>query len=205
MVKTLIVPGYKGSGEGHWQRHWAATDPTAVLVRQDDWFSPCLESWLQRLLEYCHRYPGARVVAHSLGVVLVAHAARLHPHIPISAALLVAPADVDTRVHDHACFATFVPAPRAPLPFPAIVAASRNDPYIAFERSRLYARLWEAELVDLGPAGHVNIDSGHGPWPAGRDLLRAAVRKRAGALPPRGQAKPSARAISASNSSIPST
>lgn len=30
---------------------------------------------------------------------------------------------------------------------------------------------WEAPL--LGPAGHINIESGHGPWPLGFELLQA--------------------------------
>lgn len=171
MTKTLIIPGYKGSDEGHWQRHWLATDPSAVLVQQDDWFDPCLESWLTRLFEYVHRYPGSTLVAHSLGVPLVAHAASRIPHIAISRALLVAPADVDLRVRNHACFSTFVPMPAAPLPFPATVVASRNDPYVNFGRAAQYARAWGAELVDLGYAGHINIDSGHGPWPQARGFL----------------------------------
>lgn len=178
MVKTLIIPGYKGSEEGHWQRHWAASDPTALIVQQDDWHAPCLDTWLQRLLDYVYRYPGSRVVAHSLGATLVAHAAHIYPHIPISAALLVAPADVDVRVRDHPCFETFVPAPRAPLPFPSTVVASRNDPYIAFERSAFFASHWRARLIDMGHAGHINIESGFGPWPEGRSLLLATIERK---------------------------
>ena len=39
------------------------------------------------------------IVAHSLGCALVAHAARRAPALPIRAALLVAPADVDSPAH----------------------------------------------------------------------------------------------------------
>jgi hypothetical protein len=40
-----------------------------------------------------------------------------------------------------------------------------------FERARLFANMWDASLIDLGNAGHVNIVSGHGPWPDGRLLV----------------------------------
>ncbi len=32
MPATLIIPGYKGSEPGHWQRQWLHDDPTALLV-----------------------------------------------------------------------------------------------------------------------------------------------------------------------------
>lgn len=171
MAGTLIVPGFKGSGPGHWQHHWLAEDPDAILVRQDDWFAPCLESWLARLLDYIHRNPGATVVAHSLGVPLLVHAAHRHPRLPVARALLVAPADVDLRVSVHDCFRSFVPVPRGPLPFPATVVASRNDPYIGFGRAADFALAWGAGFKDLGVSGHINIESGHGHWPQARHFL----------------------------------
>ena len=39
-------------------------------------------------------------------------------------------------------------------------------------RVDLTADQWCARFKDLGDAGHVNIDSGHGAWPEGNDLLR---------------------------------
>jgi hypothetical protein len=39
-------------------------------------------------------------------------------------------------------------------------------------RDRLAAG-WGAGHVSIGPAGHVNTASGHGPWEAGRALLDA--------------------------------
>jgi predicted alpha/beta hydrolase family esterase len=29
----------------------------------------------------------------------------------------------------------------------------------------------------LGSAGHINVDSGHGPWPKGRALLHGLVQQ----------------------------
>ncbi|MCA3443995.1 MAG: alpha/beta hydrolase [Rhodobacter sp.] len=88
-------------------------------------------------------------------------------------ALLVAPAE-PARSHR---LAPFSPVPTVPLGVPACVVASRNDPWMSFGHAAALARCWQARLVDLGFAGHVNVASGYGPWPGGlrlRDALRAA-------------------------------
>ena len=91
---------------------------------------------------------------------------------------------IEARSHERLTLLArgFAPIPAAPLPFPATVVASRNDPYVAFERARAFATAWGAELVDLGDAGHINASSGLGDWAEGRALLAALVA-RAGAAP----------------------
>ena len=62
--------------------------------------------------------------------------------------------------------------PMTPLAFPTIVAASRDDPYVAFRRAMDMAKAWGAELVDIGEAGHINPSAGYGEWPEGERLLQ---------------------------------
>ena len=75
----------------------------------------------------------------------------------------------------------WLPVPRARLPFPSIVAASRNDPLGAYDRVAELARGWGSRLVDLGEVGHLNPASGFGEWPMAETLIseleagRAAV------------------------------
>ena len=57
------------------------------------------------------------------------------------------------------------------LSFPAIVVASRTDPYLAWDRAVAFAEGWGARLQDAGDAGHINTDAGFGPWPDGERLL----------------------------------
>lgn len=178
---TLIVPGYLGSGDGHWQRIWAEDDPDAVLVEQADWHRPDRTDWLTTLDAAVAAHPGALLVAHSLGCVLVAHYARLRPQAAIAGALLVAPADVEAVLGDYPQFASFAPVPRQPLPFPSTLVASRNDPFMDFARARRFAAAWGSRLVDLGSAGHVNIASGHGAFPEARRLADALRPPAAGA------------------------
>ena len=50
---------------------------------------------------------------------------------------------------------------------PRLAEAGAPD---SLERARDMAQSWGSELVEAGDAGHINVDSGHGPWPDG--LLR---------------------------------
>ena len=51
------------------------------------------------------------------------------------------------------------------------MVASRDDPYVAFDRAGAMAKAWSAELVDVGNAGHINTSAGYGEWPEGERLL----------------------------------
>jgi uncharacterized protein len=173
---VLVVPGLGGSGPEHWQTAWERRYPHHVRVAQQSWDHPDLEAWLAAL-ERAVAAAGAPVViaAHSLGCALVAHAARRTPTMAIRAALLVAPADVDSPAHTPPETRCFAPMPLARLPFPATVIASRNDPYVTPERARAFAAAWGATFVDAGAVGHINADSGLGDWPDGHAHLEALL------------------------------
>lgn len=112
---------------------------------------------------------------------MVAHWAQHHTR-RIKGALLATPADVENPLPPgYPTLAEleaggWCPIPRQPLPFPAIVAASRNDPLAAFSRVEEMAKAWEAQLHDAGEVGHLNPPAGFGPWPQGLDLIAALAR-----------------------------
>jgi predicted alpha/beta hydrolase family esterase/diadenosine tetraphosphate (Ap4A) HIT family hydrolase len=176
MARILVIPGYGGSGPDHWQTLWERLDGRCLRVEQGNWDSPELEGWLAALDQVVAAQRGPVVlVAHSLGCVLLAHwvlLARRSANPQVVGALLVAPADVDDRSCVPACLGGFAPIPRAPLPFPSILVASRNDSYCSFARAQQLASSWGARLVDAGALGHVNADSRLGTWPLGRALLQ---------------------------------
>ncbi len=170
-MTTLLLPGLHGSGPGHWQRRWADEVDDTILVDQDDWDHPDLDAWLARAEAAVEENPGAFVAGHSLGAVLAVHLVTRRPNLPIAGLLLVAPADVDRHARRYPRVAGFAPLPTVPLERPAIVVASRNDPWMTHARAAVLADMWEAALVDVGRAGHVNAESGLGSWTAGLDLL----------------------------------
>jgi predicted alpha/beta hydrolase family esterase len=66
----------------------------------------------------------------------------------------------------------FAPIPREPFHFPSILIASRTDPHCDYAKAEDIAYAWGSAIVDAGDAGHLNTESGHGPWPEG--LMRFA-------------------------------
>jgi uncharacterized protein len=175
MTSVIIVPGLGGSGDTHWQTHLQRSLPDATRVQQDDWEKPELKGWLERLAAEVEARPGAILVAHSLGCALVAHLALRRPRPSINGALLVAPADVDSNTALANPMRSFAPMPLRPFPFRSIVVASTNDPYIGIERAFDLAGAWGAEFINIGPAGHINIAAGFGPWIAAKDMVDSLI------------------------------
>ncbi|GJD47448.1 hypothetical protein OPKNFCMD_0156 [Methylobacterium crusticola] len=168
----LVVPGYTGSGPDHWQSRWEERLSTARRVVQEDWDRPEPEAWRDAVIAAVQAAARPVVlVAHSLGVVSVAQAAPDLPAGAVRGAFLVALPDVE-RPGTPAPLRAFAPIPRDPLPFRAVLVTSRSDPYAAYARAEAFAGAWGAELVDAGESGHLNAESGHGPWPEG--LMRFA-------------------------------
>ena len=175
-VPMLILPGLGNSGPEHWQSHWERLDSSCERVTQSDWETPRCADWVMKLDQIVgQRTAPAVLVAHSSACALVAHWAATAPAkhlLRISGALLVAPSDPDGRNYPAGPIG-FGPVPLRTLPFASIVVASTDDRYIAPDRARLYAEKWGSRLVLLEEAGHINADSGFGPWPEGYALLNS--------------------------------
>lgn len=179
MTPTLIiVPGLGDSGPQHWQTLWE-TKFGAARVVQDDWEYPTPAGWSARLQEAIDATPGELVLAgHSCGVLTIVHWAHLYGgHERVRGALLVAPTDAEQpgMLEADPVVCQMAPVPMQPLPFPALIIASENDPYVTLDRATAFAEAWEADLVSAGEAGHINENSGHGEWEEGEILLGEAL------------------------------
>ena len=180
MTRILIVPGWQDSGPGHWQSLWAQQLPGAVRVLQDDWNAPSRSAWVASLSRTILEQHGpVVVVAHSLGCIATTHLPSEAAQ-RIQGALLVAPADPERR----GVLADFAPAPHHALPYRSILVASSNDPFCPVRTAGAYARAWGSEFVRLQNAGHINVESGFGPWPLGLALLQSLMGEQADALMP---------------------
>ena len=167
----LILPGYADSEPDHWQSHWERADPACRRVVQNDWLEPRLPDWLATLDRYVRECDSPPVlVAHSLSCALVAHWVAT-TNAAVKGALLVAPADVDSALHTPDEVRGFSPIPLAPLPFPSVVVASSDDPFVDPARAEAFARAWGSRLITLPNAAHINAAAGYGPWPEGHKLL----------------------------------
>jgi predicted alpha/beta hydrolase family esterase len=168
---VLILAGLWNSGPGHWQSLWQQRYPRWTRAPHRDWSNPEREEWVSELDAAIADCEGAPIlVAHSLGCLLVAHWARCGSPLKVAGAFLVAPSDVDAPTYP-AALNGFAPAPMEKLPFPSMVVASADDPFVTAQRARGFATAWGSRFVDIGKAGHINADSGHGAWPAGEQML----------------------------------
>lgn len=166
----LILPGWQGSGEDHWQTHWQLALPNSSRLEVKDWLQPDPQDWRESLETTLKQLNGPLVlIAHSLGCInLVNWVAQAAPELlnKIEAALLVAPADVERPGCPEALL-PFAPINRQPLPFPALVLGSDNDPAATAERVRELAEDWQVPYQILGTVGHINVASGHHRWEEG--------------------------------------
>jgi len=167
-ITTLIVPGLNGSGPDHWQTWLEARIEGARRVVQADWATPDLPRWAAEVGRAIEAASGRIVlVAHSFGCLASVTAASRHAD-RIAGALLVAPAD-------PAKFGVAALLPHQPLGYPGVLVASRDDPWVAFGTARHWAGRWGCRFIDLGEKGHVNAESGFGPWPEGHALWARLV------------------------------
>lgn len=168
-MTPLIVPGLHGSGASHWQTWLEHRLSGSRHVEQPDWTSTDIDLWsdvVRESIELCSKK--AFIIAHSFGCLATIDVLRRGCQ-HIGAVLLVAPADPRHFSIPDTRFA-------ARLSVPAILVASHNDPWMSFEQAAAWSQRLGCWLFDAGRAGHVNIESGHGPWPEVLDLVAALAR-----------------------------
>ncbi|MEM0908769.1 MAG: alpha/beta fold hydrolase [Pseudomonadota bacterium] len=164
----ITLPGYLGSPPTHWQSLWEVEDPTITRFQPTSVTEPDRDDWVAALASAIDAAPAPPLlIAHSLACLIIPFTPR-----PIAGAFIVAPPDPDDP-HFPAPATTFKDVPQTPLPFPAVVVASINDPYGSLEHAERRARDWGAGFLSVGSEGHINAQSGLGDWPEGKNLLKA--------------------------------
>ena len=163
--RFLVVPGWGGSSKHHWQTHLEASLDGASRVEMRDWLTPHAAHWIATLEKRISEGPPPILIGHSLGCIAIAHA--VARGAVIRGALLVAPVDVD-REDCPRVLRGFAPIPTVKFGVPLTVAASDNDAHASIAKSRELAAAWGGDLVTIHGGGHLNVASGHGPWPLAR-------------------------------------
>lgn len=184
-VPTVVVPGLNGSGDGHWQtwleQRLSEAGRETVRPPFGDHDHPDLAGWLAALRATLAPLPadGFDVVAHSLGAVLWLHHVADPGDSPRPArVLLVSPPSPRTTLE---VVAGFFPPPldidrvRQGADGTVLVAGS-DDPYLPGGIAAEYGLPLKMATTVVENGGHLNTDSGYGPWPAvldwcGRDNL----------------------------------
>jgi uncharacterized protein len=169
---VFLIPGLYNSGPQHWQSIWEANHSDFRRLKQKDWDTPRCADWIQTLDDALSSAGGPFVLAaHSLACTTVAQWAKKYANNGrVLAAFLVAPSDVEASTFPPGTQG-FAPMPLVPLPFRSVVVASSDDQYVTLHRAEAFAAAWGSEFINIGRAGHINTDSGHGPWPEGEAWL----------------------------------
>jgi predicted alpha/beta hydrolase family esterase len=184
---VLIVPGLRDPVEEHWQtllaKKLANVHVVPPMGRED---LDC-DKRVEALEKAATGIRGPVViVAHSGGVITVAHWAARSDRA-VRGALLAVPPDFERPMPEGyptveaLDAAGWLPVPMSPLPFPSIVAGSRNDPLCRMTRACEMALAWRSRFVDLGEVGHLNPASGYGEWPRAEEFIRDLCAIRASA------------------------
>lgn len=175
-LRVLVIPGLRNSGDAHWQTWLQGQYRGAVRVQQDNWDQPDIEAWSQRIAPTIARASAETewvAVAHSFGCLALTHYLARHAVVEgrgrISSALLVAPADPEK-------FGISDQLPSKGLGIASTLIASETDPWMPLARAKQWAYAWGSRLVNLGDAGHINVESGYGPWPLGRYWVDRLLR-----------------------------
>jgi predicted alpha/beta hydrolase family esterase len=179
---TLILPGWNGSGPAHWQTLWEREHPHYRRVQQKEWNDVRCTDWVETIDDAIAGAAGRVVlVAHSLACVAVAAWADRRSSLVarVECAFLVAPPDLDGMAECPSPLRSFAPVPRRKLPFRSLLVGSENDPYMTSAGARDLASAWGSAFANAGAAGHINVNSGHGPWPQGARLLASLMAGRA--------------------------
>jgi predicted alpha/beta hydrolase family esterase len=167
--RLLIIPGLHDSGRAHWQSWLQAQYRDARRVQQRDYDTPDLPRWaerIQRTLEQAG--PGEWLaVAHSFGCLALVRHLLEQPDSPIRQALLVAPAEPNK-------FGIADLLPQRRLAIPSTLIASQNDPWMSAANAQRWATRWGSSFSNLGPVGHINAESGFGPFPLAKRWVEAA-------------------------------
>lgn len=176
---VLIIPGYQGSGAAHWQTWLQSRVPGARRVHGVDWAHPDLSVWADQVHgSLQHENHPVWLVAHSFGCLVAAVVAAESPQ-NIAGVVFVAPADPRrfsayggirrvSQENDDALLpsAAEILPERLPESIRSVLIASENDPWLSIENANRIAARWRSEFINLGPVGHINTESGFGPWPA---------------------------------------
>ena len=176
--KTLILPGWQGSGPSHWQLRWA-NQYAYQVVEQHDWMRPLRGDWLAQLEDVMSDVnEPVYLLAHSLGCIQIAAWAQISAQShKVDGALLVAPSDVAAS-HLEDVLSSWRPIELKALPFKSILIGSQNDPDCSAKRAAHFAKCWGSRYHNVGECGQLNAESNLGDWPEGHAFLNELMKEK---------------------------
>lgn len=165
MKKVLILHGWGGSDEPHWQ-WWVAQELEKKgyeisfpnLPNRD---LPVLDVWLDTLKKEFDRFQPDIVLCHSLGNILWFHFVSKYEVKELDKLMLVAPVREDCDIEELKTFFPY-PIPSDVRSKETIMVGSTNDEYLDLDEAIQLQSQLNVGFKVLQDAGHINADSGFG-------------------------------------------
>jgi len=175
MKKVLILHGWGGSDEPHWQwwlgqqlekKEYEVSFPD--LPNRD---LPSFDIWMQTLHEEFTRFQPDIVVCHSLANILWFHFVNRYDIKTLDKLMLVAPVRQTCQIPELQSFFPY-PTPTDLKAEEIIMVGSTNDPYLSVEEAIELQSQLNVGLKILDDAGHINADSGFGELSCAVDWIQ---------------------------------
>jgi len=176
MNKTLILHGWGGSDNPHWQSELASEIAknygTVSFPLLDNCHFPSKNRWVRQVKKILEEFKPDTVVCHSLANTLwfwlcqeeIAEVERL---------FMVSPPSLETT---EVTIKTFFPCkiPKNCYAKKIEMIVSDNDPWVKLDEAQSIAKRIGANYTVIEEAGHINDDSGYGKW----ELIEKMVLER---------------------------
>jgi predicted alpha/beta hydrolase family esterase len=166
--RTLILHGWGGSDDPHWQS-WLAAEiakdyGTVAFPLLDNPHFPTKNRWMRQVKELLESFDPDTVICHSLANTLWFHLCNEGEISPVKRLLLVAPPRLDLELDTIKTF--FPVTPPASLYAQEVqLVTSSDDPYMNPEEAQALKLALGVEMKVVENGGHLNADSGYGEWP----------------------------------------
>jgi len=174
MKKVLILHGWGGSDEPHWQA-WLQQELLKLNYEvsfpkfpQRD--LPNLDDWLAVLKDEFERFQPDIVACHSLANILWFHFVDTYDIKEIEKLMLVAPVRKNCDIEELQSFFPY-PLPKNLKSKEIIMVGSTNDIYLSVDEAIELQSELNIGLKILENAGHINADSGYGPLSCAVDWI----------------------------------
>ena len=166
--KTLILHGWGGSDNPHWQS-WLAGEIAkdygeVYFPLLDNPHFPTKKRWMAQVKEILASFKPDVVICHSMANILWFHLCEESEMEVIERLLLVSPPRMDLELNT---IKSFFPAPYPKKLFAkeVMLVTSTDDPYLSQEEATAMRIGLSVPMKVIENGGHLNTDSGYGEWP----------------------------------------
>ncbi|WP_415397145.1 RBBP9/YdeN family alpha/beta hydrolase [Sulfurimonas sp. CS5] len=166
--RVLLVHGWGGSDNPHWQS-WLAAEIArdygcVSFLKLSNFEFPHINLWKQELLKELNNFNPTIIICHSLANILWFHLCNEENIAEVEKLFLVSPPSLNSQIDELKNFFP-VAAPKKLYAKEVLLVCSTNDPYMELDEAKSLKKELNVKMEILENAGHINADSGFGPWP----------------------------------------